>query len=245
MVARADEWDNSLVVAMSRSGAGESPRSVLGEAFALLGCLRGLGTARVSDVQRACGLPRTTVSRLLLQLQQVGAVERADGRWRLGPTVMELGSEIPAEPRLRAVAQRPLVELAKATGGLVALSVDVAGRGLVVDVLPGNHPVAVEPRPGMMLSQDGLAAPGLRAGRLAAIRAHIQAHAGDMRPVIDHGGADPRVNCVAAPLRLSRSDTGAVWLMMPAEQGIAAHVVSATRRTAGRIATELSKPTAS
>lgn len=230
---------------MRRSEAGESPRSVLGEAFALLGCLRRLGSARVSEVHRACGLPRTTVSRLLGQLEQVGAVERTDGRWRIGPTVMELGSEVPAEPRLRAVAQRPLVELAKATGGLVALSVDVGGRGLVVDVLPGNHPIAVEPRPGMTLYEDGLAETGLRAGRLAAVRAHMQAHTGDMRPVIDAGGADPRVNCVAAPLRLSRSDTGAVWLMLPAEQGIAEHVVSATRRTAGRIATELSKPPAS
>jgi IclR family transcriptional regulator, acetate operon repressor len=66
-------------------GEAAAPRPVLGGAFGLLDSLQGLGSARVSDLQRDTGLPRTTVHRLLQQLEEVGAVERAAGRWRLGP----------------------------------------------------------------------------------------------------------------------------------------------------------------
>ncbi|MCF3961114.1 helix-turn-helix domain-containing protein [Streptomyces fuscigenes] len=224
----------------SGSSAGP-PRSVVSTAFTLLGCLRRLGTARVSELERASGLPRTTVTRLLGQLRLAGAAEHTADGWRLGPVIMELGTQVPGEPRLREVAQRPLMDLARATGGLVALSVDIGGRRLVLDVLPGSRPVAFEPRPGPM-DDEHLAAIGLPAARLATARAHAQARAGDLSPVIDIGDVDPRVSCVAAPLRLSRSDTGAVSLMLPREEGIADHVVRATRRTAGRIATELSRP---
>ncbi|WP_329458020.1 helix-turn-helix domain-containing protein [Streptomyces sp. NBC_01497] len=227
--------------AAGRNPEAEASRTVVSGAFAVLGSLRGLGSARVSEVQRACGLPRTTVTRLLAHLRRAGAVERTGDRWRLGPVIMELGAEVPAEPRLRAVAQRPLMELAGATGGLVALSVDIGGRGLMVEVLPGDRPVARAPRPGL-LHEDDLAAVGLPVARLAVVRAHERAHTGDMRPVIDAGGVDPRVSCVAAPLRLSPSDTGAVSLMLPGGAGIPDPMVNATRRTAGRIATELSRP---
>jgi IclR family transcriptional regulator, acetate operon repressor len=220
----------------------ELPRPVIGSAFALLASLHKLGSARVSELQRDCGLPRTTVHRLLGQLEDVGAVERSAGRWRIGPTLQELGSGIPAEPRLPSVARRPLMDLARATGGLVALSVETAGRGLVIEVLPGARRIALEPHPGMALDEGKLAVAGLQARRLAAVRAHKAAHRGDLRPVIDAGGTDPRVSCVAAPLRLSPHDTGSVWLMVPGGAGVADVAVTATRRTAGKIATELSKP---
>jgi IclR family transcriptional regulator, acetate operon repressor len=206
------------------------PRAVIGAAFGLLVTLHGLGSARVSQLQRESGLPRTTVHRLLGQLEAVGAVERSAGRWRLGPTLVELGAGVPAEPRLRSVARRPLMDLANATGELVALSVEMAGQLLVVEVLPGTRRLALEPNPGMVLER----------GKQAAVRAHEQAHRGDMRPVIDAGDVDPRVSCVAAPLRLSPRDVAAVWLMVPGGEGVPAPVVAATRRTAGRIASQLS-----
>jgi phytoene dehydrogenase-like protein len=83
------------------TGAAGSARPVIGGAFRLLGSLHRLGAARVSQLQRDCGLPRTTVYRLLTQLEEVGAVERSAGRWRLGPTLVEFGAGVPAEPRLR------------------------------------------------------------------------------------------------------------------------------------------------
>jgi IclR family transcriptional regulator, acetate operon repressor len=206
------------------------PRAVVDGAFGLLTLLHRFGSARVSELQRVSGLPRTTVHRLLRQLEDVGAVERSDSRWRLGPRLIELGADVPAAPRLRSVARRPLMDRAKASGELVALSVELAGQGLVIDVLPGTRRLPLEPTPGSVLE----VAPS------AALRAHEQARRGDLRPVIDAGGADPRVSCVAAPLRLSPRDVGAVWLMVPGGAGVPAWMVAATRRTADRIAAQLS-----
>jgi IclR family transcriptional regulator, acetate operon repressor len=213
------------------TGDTAAPRAVIRAAFGLLASLHKLGPTRVSELQRDCGLPRTTVHRLLAQLAEVGAVERSAGRWRLGPTLVELGAGVPAEPRLRSVARRPLLDLSDATGELVVLSVEMAGHGVVIEVLPGRVRLPLEPEPGMVLVGT----------RLAAVRAHEQAHRGDLRPVIDAGEVDPRVSCVAAPLRLSPRDVAAVWLMVPGGAGVPDSAVAATRRTAGRIATALSR----
>ncbi|MGW6740076.1 hypothetical protein ACWGDX_04870 [Streptomyces sp. NPDC055025] len=111
---------------------------------------------------------------------------------------------------------------------------------LIVEVLPGVRPLAVEPAPGMAVRDDLPAATGLRAERLALIRAQDAARSGDMRPVLDAGEADPYVSCVAAPLRISPRDTGAVSVMVPGGDGVSDHVVAATRRTVGLITTGLS-----
>ncbi|MBP2367535.1 helix-turn-helix domain-containing protein [Pseudonocardia parietis] len=207
----------------------DGPRAVVRSAFGLLGALRALGSARVSELERASGLPRTTVHRLLNQLQEVGAVERSSGRWRLGPTLVELGAGVPAEPRLRSVARRPLLDLANETGGLVTLSVEMAGQALVIEVLPGTRRLAKEPDAGSPL-----------APKTAALRAHEQARRGDMRPVIEAGTVDPRISCVAAPLRLSPVDVGVVGVMVPGNTGVRATAAAATRHAAGRIASQLS-----
>jgi IclR family transcriptional regulator, acetate operon repressor len=216
----------------SLSASGDGPRGVLGGAFGLLAALHGLESARVSDLERATGLPRTTVHRLLNQLEEVGAVERLGRRWRLGPTLVELGAGVPAEPRLRSVARRPMMDLANATGALVALSVEIAGQLLVIEVLPGTRRLALEPNPGMVLA----------GAKQAVVRAHEQARGGDMRPVVEAGTVDPRISCVAAPFRISRHDVAAVWLMVPGGAGVPAPAVAATRSAAGRIASMLSKP---
>jgi DNA-binding IclR family transcriptional regulator len=209
-----------------------APRAVVGGAFGLLTSLHELGSARVSELQRDSGLPRTTVHRLLGQLEEVGAVERSAGRWRLGPALFGLGAGVPAEPRLRAVARRPLMDLANATGALVVLSVEIGGQILVMEVLAGRSRLAIEPDVGMAVEQS----------RTAAARAHEHAHRGDMRPVVDAGAVDRRVSCVAAPFRLSPRDVAAVWLMLPGGTGVPASAVAATRRTAGRIASQLPRP---
>jgi IclR family transcriptional regulator, acetate operon repressor len=212
------------------AGAAAAPRAVVGGAFEILTALRELGPARVSELQRESGLPRTTVHRLLGQLEEVGAVERSASRWRLGPTLVELGAGVPAEPRLRSVARRPLLDLANATGALAVLSVEMGGQIVVMEVLAGRSRLAVEPDVGMAVEES----------KTAAARAHAQAHRGDMRPVVDAGDVDRRVSCVAAPLRLSPRDIAAVWLMVPGGAGVAAPMVAATRRTAARIASMLS-----
>jgi DNA-binding IclR family transcriptional regulator len=203
------------------------PRGVIEGAFALMTSLRETGPARVSELQRSCGLPRTTVNRLLAQLAEVGAVERSGPLWQLGPVLVALGAGVPSEPRLRSVARRPLLDLANATGALVALSVEMSGSGMVIDVLAGAAQLPFEPDPGTAFTD----------GRLAA----AQAHRGDMRPVMEAGQVHPGISCAAAPLRLSPSEIGAVSLMVPGGAGVLEPVVAATRRTAGRIASTLTR----
>lgn len=207
-----------------------APRAVIRGAFNLLDSLRDLGAARVSDLQRACGLPRTTVHRLLGQLEEVGAVERSGPRWRLGPALIELGARVPAEPRLRSVARRPLLDLAYASRALVALSVQMADQSVVVEVLPGVSSLPLEPDPGTVVTD----------ARMAVVRAHAQASSGDLRPVLDAGGVHPEISCVAAPLRLSPGDVAVVWLMLPGGAGVPDPLTAAARRTASRIASALS-----
>ena len=235
MVARKNLEEGAL----AESDACDSARrGVIETAFELLASLRALGPVRVSELQRHSGLPRTTVYRLLRQLEEVGAAERCQQRWRLGPTLIAVGAGVPAEPRLRAVARRPLMDLANASGARVELCVEMAGL-VVVDVMPGTRPLAHEQEPGFVYDAKGFAALGLEASRLAIVRAHERARHGDLRPVLDPGGADPRMSCVSAPLRVQATDVVSVNLMVPGRGSVPASLVDATRRTAERIAAQL------
>ena len=222
-----------------------APRGVIETAFGLLESLRVLGPARVSELQRHRGLPRTTVHRLLRQLEEVGAAERSRQGWRLGPELIAFGAGVPAEPRLRAAARRSLMDLANASGARVELCVEMAGRYVVVDVMPGTRPLAHEQEPGFVYDKEGFVTLGLEASQLAVVRAHERARHGDLRPVLDPGGADPRMSCVSAPLRVPARDVVTVNLMVPGRTGVPAPMVDATRRTAERIAAQLSRPTPS
>lgn len=216
----------------------DQPRAVITGAFRLLDSLRRRGSARVVDLQRDCDMPRTTVTRLLTQLLEVGAVARYASQWRLGPTMIELGSGPAAHPHLESVSRRPLMELAVNTGALVVLSVEMADRCMVTDVLPGTQPIAREPHPGMDISEN--AGPsGFDPDNLAAVRVFRQARNGDFRAAIDAGRTHPKISCCAAPLRVTPTNIAVVWLMLPSGDGIPDAMVAAARRTAGRIGTRL------
>jgi hypothetical protein len=110
-------------------------RCVIGTAFELLDHVGALQPVRLLDLAEATGIPGPTVHRLLKQLIEVGAVGREGTRYRLGVSLLELGAQVTPEHRLRAVARRPLAELAAATGAAVGLSARIGRRGSV----PGHH----------------------------------------------------------------------------------------------------------
>src|SRR5438445_754339 len=65
--------------------------------------------ASVAEVARAVGLPRTTVTRLLATLAEIGFAERVDSSWIVGREVMRLGRA--ADPfRLLIDVARPLLD---------------------------------------------------------------------------------------------------------------------------------------
>jgi len=113
---------------------------------------------------------------------------------------------------------------------------------MVIDVLPGRRTHRHQPEPGKTPIRAELVERGFDPSQLAYLRAHEQAHRGDMRPVIDVAIVASDVSCVAAPLRLPHGGVGAVWMMIPGGANIPAPFIAATRRTAGRIASQLSRP---
>jgi DNA-binding IclR family transcriptional regulator len=89
-------------------------RGVLDGAFMVLNVLshtdRGLGLTALS---RETGLAKTTVHRLVEQLVKVGAAQRIDNRYFVGPTIARLGRCWQPDPQLRHGAYEPIRNLAK------------------------------------------------------------------------------------------------------------------------------------
>jgi DNA-binding IclR family transcriptional regulator len=135
-------------------------RGVLEGAFALLEALNEHGgRAGLTQLVRATGLPKTTVHRLLDQLTDLGAVERAEAGYRIGSRVFRLGRFW--QPELRELAKEWLPALSARMRVSLVLVVPREGRALVAAgaVLPSDD---VPVWPGSPLP------PGTAAGRLLA-----------------------------------------------------------------------------
>src|ERR1700722_16201681 len=90
-----------------------------------------------------------TVHRLLKQLIEVGAMRREGTRYRLGASLLGLGSRVTPERRLRVVARRPLAEIAAATGAAVSLSATIGSDAVFLDTVDARVPLGLAmPEPG-------------------------------------------------------------------------------------------------
>ena len=118
-------------------------RCVIGTAFELLDHVGALQPVRLLDLAEATGIPGPTVHRLLKQLIEVGAVGREGTRYRLGVSLLELGARVTPEHRLRAVARRPLAELAAATGAAVSLSARIGGDAVFLATIDASPPAGL------------------------------------------------------------------------------------------------------
>lgn len=93
-------------------------------AFAVLRCLSG-GPAGVTDVADRVSLPKSTVSRLLSTLEELGMVEQTEpgGSYRVGSGMTEIAAAVMPGRSLIAAARPHLHDLAKATGETAGLSI--------------------------------------------------------------------------------------------------------------------------
>ncbi|MCA1983232.1 IclR family transcriptional regulator [Nocardioides nematodiphilus] len=118
----------------------ESKRSVLGRAFDILECFAG--GEQEQSITALCahtGLPPATVHRMLANLVEWGAIERAGrGRYRLGRRLWRLGSDVPSSRALKDVARPCLVDLHAMTGEVAVLSSIDGERMVVADVIAGR-----------------------------------------------------------------------------------------------------------
>jgi len=201
-------------------GTQNGGRSVIGTAFELLDHVGALEPVRLIDLAEATGIPRQTVHRLLKQLIEVGAVRREGTRYRLGASLLGLGSRVTPERRLRVVARRPLAELAAATGAAVSLSARIGGDAVFLATIDARVPLGL-PEPGSRVP------PGT-----APARAHTEI--GPHAPIVDAGGVLAGLSCVAVTVPLGGGDVAAVTTHV-AGQRPSVGLMAATRATGARI----------
>jgi DNA-binding IclR family transcriptional regulator len=196
-------------------------RCVIGTAFELLDYVGALEPVRLIDLAGATGIPGPTVHRLLKQLIEVGAVRREGIRYCLGASLLELGAQVTPERRLRAVARRPLAELAAATGAAVGLSTTIGGDAVFLDTMDARVPLGL-PEPGSRVP------PGT-----APARVHTEI--GCPAPIVDAGGYLAHISCVAVAVPLRRGRVAVVTALVARERP-SLGLLAATRATGTRIA---------
>jgi IclR family acetate operon transcriptional repressor len=99
-------------------------RGVLNGAFAVLDALahvdEGLG---LTALARASGLAKTSAHRLAEQLVMLGAVQRVEHRYYVGPRMLRIGQRWQPDPVLRRFAQAPVHTLAMQSHAMASLRI--------------------------------------------------------------------------------------------------------------------------
>jgi DNA-binding IclR family transcriptional regulator len=111
-------------------------------AFAILRCLAG-GPAGVSAVAERVRLPKSTVSRLLSTLQELGAVEQAGNEYRIGHGMVDVAAAAIPGRNLISVARPHLVELVETLGEAAGLAVLDVSDVVYLDQVNVDNPVQV------------------------------------------------------------------------------------------------------
>jgi DNA-binding IclR family transcriptional regulator len=103
-------------------------------AFAVLRSLTA-GPAGVTELADRVELPKSTVSRLLSTLEELGAVQQIEvgGNYRIGAAMLDLAAAAQPGRSLVAAARPQLAELARATGEAAGLSVADGHEMLYLD----------------------------------------------------------------------------------------------------------------
>jgi DNA-binding IclR family transcriptional regulator len=198
----------------------QSGPGVIESAFGLLEILRAFGRIRLTELTRESGLPRTTVYRLLGQLVAVGAVERIGAHYRLGPGLLALGQHVTPMERLRAIAQRPLIELAAATPAHVGLATTTSRSPMYLEVLNGRDRLPFRRGPGEPVPAGSAGVRVLTSSVVVAI---------------DDGDSIDGVSCAAIAIPLPGGDAAAVGVVVPMSR-LPRGMLAPLRTTANRIA---------
>jgi DNA-binding IclR family transcriptional regulator len=113
-------------------------------AFGVLQALAG-GPAGVSEVAARTGLPKSTVSRLLSTLVELGAVEQSEllGVYGLGELIIDLSAAASPGRNLVAIARPHLVELVSEIDEAAGLGMLDGDQVYYWDQVDGGHEVLV------------------------------------------------------------------------------------------------------
>jgi DNA-binding IclR family transcriptional regulator len=113
-------------------------------AFAVLRCLSG-GPSGVTEVADRVGLPKSTVSRLLSTLDELGMVEQIEpgGSYRIGAGMLEIAAAVLPGRSLIAAARPHLHDLVKATREAAGMSIADGFDVLYLDQVDSDNQVQV------------------------------------------------------------------------------------------------------
>ncbi|MEY2416868.1 MAG: hypothetical protein QOH53_2202 [Ilumatobacteraceae bacterium] len=113
-------------------------------AFAVLRCLSG-GPAGVTDVADRVSLPKSTVSRMLSTLEDLGMVEQVEpgGNYRVGAGMIEIAAAVLPGRSLIAAVRPHLHVLVKSTGEAAGLSIADGFDMLYLDQVDADNQVQV------------------------------------------------------------------------------------------------------
>ncbi|GLY69060.1 IclR family transcriptional regulator [Amycolatopsis taiwanensis] len=114
-------------------------RGVLEGAFQVLDALsRFPDGAGLSQLSRACELPKATTFRLLEQLVELGAVQRHGTEYSVGHLMARLGENWQPHPRLRRASRGPIRTLARLSTAAIAVTILDGDRVRVVGATRGT-----------------------------------------------------------------------------------------------------------
>jgi DNA-binding IclR family transcriptional regulator len=232
--------------------------SVLWKAFDVLGAFSHRDRVlSLAEIARRSALPKSTAHRVLAMLLETGALEQAEGGYRLGLRMFSLGA-LPPEAELREAAMVHLEGLHRVTGQTLHLAVlrgpDVVylekllsrqridTPAAVGDRLPGTctavgkallafsgeqAEAAVLTRPLPRRTTRSVASADALRGQFAAIRARGYA--------TDREESTDGLACVAVPVIAGGRAVAAVSVAFPASAGTGAVFVGPLRQAAAAI----------
>jgi len=105
---------------------------------------------RAADLARALEIPVTTTLRIMTTLHLDGLARKHDGRYELGPVLIQLGTAALAGTEIRELALPLLQRLTADTAETAHLAIPCDERSLIVAVQDSPHPLRAASRPGFL-----------------------------------------------------------------------------------------------
>ncbi|MBS0661968.1 MAG: IclR family transcriptional regulator [Verrucomicrobia bacterium] len=116
--------------------------------------LKALGRApngiKAADLARDLKIPVTTTLRIMSTLSLEGLARKVEGRFELGPVLIQLGNAALAGTEIRELALPLLQQLTAATDETSHLAIPCDDRALIVAVQDSPHPLRAASRPGFL-----------------------------------------------------------------------------------------------
>jgi IclR family acetate operon transcriptional repressor len=105
---------------------------------------------KAADLARDLGIPVTSTLRIMTTLHLEGLARKHDGRYVLGPVLIQLGNVALAGTEIRELALPLLQKLTGLTDETAHLAIPCDERSLIVAVQDSPHPLRAASRPGFL-----------------------------------------------------------------------------------------------